>query len=185
MSDTIDKFEGRCLCGAVRFTATGQPGIYWCHCESCRRHTGAPVSVFVAFERAAYTVTQGEITKFDSTPGRTTRGFCGRCGSTLTCETVGLPTETHFHVGAFDRAGELRPTRHFFAEEHLPWFPMATERATRNRSFDLRGPRALCGPRRLLPTGRSKSCPTSIGSTPAFASRPMNCLVKPSGSHLH
>jgi hypothetical protein len=41
---------------------------------------------------------------------------------------VELPTETHFHVGAFDRAGELRPTRHFFAEEHLPWFPMATER---------------------------------------------------------
>jgi len=43
---------------------------------------------------------------------------------------VGLPTETHFHVGAFDRARELRPTRIFFAEEHLPWFPMATERAT-------------------------------------------------------
>jgi len=125
MSGTTDQFEGRCLCGAVRFIATGQPkGVYWCHCQSCRRHTGAPASVFVAFDRAAYRVTQGEITKFDSTPGRTTRGFCGRCGSTLTCETVGLPTETHFHVGTFDRAGELRPTRHVFAEEHLPWMPM-------------------------------------------------------------
>jgi hypothetical protein len=39
----------------------------------------------------------------------------------LTCETVSLPTETHFHIGAFDRAAELRPTRHVFAAEHLPW----------------------------------------------------------------
>jgi hypothetical protein len=126
MSGTTDQFEGGCLCGAVRFIATGQPkGVYWCHCQSCRRHSGAPASVFVAFESAAYTVTQGDITKFDSTPGRTRRGFCAQCGSTLTCETVSLPTETHFYLGAFDRAAELRPTRHVFAEERLPWFPMS------------------------------------------------------------
>jgi len=126
MSGTTDNFEGGCLCGAVRFTATGEPkGVYWCHCQSCRRHSGAPVSVFVAFERTAYTVTQGEITTFDSTPGRTRRGFCARCGSTLTCESAGLPTETHFYVGAFDRAAELQPTRHVFREEHLPWFAIA------------------------------------------------------------
>jgi hypothetical protein len=39
-------------------------------------------------------------------------------------ESSGLPTETHFHIGAFDRAAELQPTRHVFAEEHLPWFPI-------------------------------------------------------------
>ncbi|HEV2336738.1 MAG TPA: GFA family protein [Stellaceae bacterium] len=122
MSDGADHFEGGCLCGAVRFVAEGQPkGVYWCHCQSCRRHSGAPVSVFVAFERAAYTVTRGEITKFESTPGRTTRGFCARCGSTLTCEVVSLPTETHFHIGAFDEAARLRPTRHVFPAERLPW----------------------------------------------------------------
>jgi hypothetical protein len=89
MTGTIDQFEGGCLCGAVRFTVTGQPkGVYWCHCQSCRKHSGAPASVFVAFERSAYTITQGEITKFDSTPGRTLRGFCARCGSTLTCESA-------------------------------------------------------------------------------------------------
>jgi hypothetical protein len=124
MNDSTDQFAGGCLCGAIRFVATGQPkGVYWCHCESCRKHSGAPASVFVAFERSAYTVTQGEISKFDSTPGRTRRGFCPRCGSTLTCESAGLPTETHFYVGAFERSAELKPTRHVFREEHLPWFP--------------------------------------------------------------
>ena len=122
MSDAAAQFEGGCLCGAVRFVATGQPnGIYWCHCQSCRKHSGGPVSVFVAFERAAYTVTKGEITKFDSSPGRTRRGFCAKCGSTLTCESLRLSTETHFHIGAFDRAAELQPTRHVFPEERLPW----------------------------------------------------------------
>jgi hypothetical protein len=49
-----DQFEGGRICGAVRFAATGQPKwVAWCHCQSCRRHSGAPVSVFVAFERAA------------------------------------------------------------------------------------------------------------------------------------
>jgi len=130
MSGTTDQFEGGCLCGAVRFVATDSPkGVYWCHCQSCRKHSGAPASVFVAFEHTAYRVTQGEITKFDSTPGRTRRGFCARCGSTLTCESAGLPTETHFHVGAFDRAVELQPTRHVFREEQLPWLHLVeTER---------------------------------------------------------
>jgi hypothetical protein len=122
MNSPSGSYEGGCLCGAVRFVATGKPkGVYWCHCQSCRRHTGAPVSVFVAFEREAYKVIKGEITKFDSTPGKTRRGFCARCGSTLTCEALPEIKETHFHVGAFDEAAALQPTRHYFSEERLPW----------------------------------------------------------------
>jgi hypothetical protein len=65
-----EQFEGGCLCGAVRFVATHQPKwVAWCHCQSCRRHSGAPVSVFAAFERAAYVVSKGAITKFGSSPG--------------------------------------------------------------------------------------------------------------------
>jgi hypothetical protein len=134
MSGTTEEFEGGCLCGAVRFVATGSPkGVYWCHCESCRSHSGAPVSVFVAFERSAYTVSKGEIAKFDSTPGRTRRGFCARCGSTLTCESLRGPLamETHFHVGTFDDPARLQPTRHVFPEEACPGCtPAMSERAT-------------------------------------------------------
>jgi hypothetical protein len=55
-----EQFEGGCLCGAVRFLATGQPkSVAWCHCQSCRKHSGAPVSVLVAFDRTAYAVTKG------------------------------------------------------------------------------------------------------------------------------
>ena len=80
-----------------------------------------PASAFVAFKRDAYVVTEGEITKFTSSPGGL-RGFCARCGSTMTCEGEGLP-EIQFHIGTFtyEDASRLRPTKQFFPEERLPW----------------------------------------------------------------
>jgi hypothetical protein len=117
--------EGGCLCRAVRFRAEGAPKwVLWCHCQSCRKHSGAPASVFVAFEHSAYKVSKGEITKFNSSPG-VQRGFCARCGSTLTCENERYPTEAHFHVGAFDRAPDLAPTGHIYREEQLKWLRLA------------------------------------------------------------
>jgi hypothetical protein len=116
-----ETWEGGCLCGAVRFSATGAPiWTAWCHCQSCRRHSGAPVSVFVAFDQSAVAVPQGTITKYASSPG-VRRGFCATCGSTLTCESDKRPGELHVHVGAFDRAVELAPSFHIFPEERLPW----------------------------------------------------------------
>jgi hypothetical protein len=53
------------------------------------------------------------------------RGFCKRCGSTLTCEVAALPTEAHFHVGAFDDPAALQPTKHFFRDEQLPWLHLS------------------------------------------------------------
>jgi hypothetical protein len=120
-NDMRDTFEGRCLCGAVRFRAIARPKwVLWCHCESCRRHTGAPASVFVAFDDAAVTVTRGAITRYASSPG-VERGFCARCGSTLTCANARRPNETHFHLGAFERPEEFEPTGAAFAGERLPW----------------------------------------------------------------
>lgn len=116
-----DVYEGRCLCGAIRFRADGEPKwVLWCHCQSCRRHSGAPASVFVAFDDAAVTITEGAIAKYTSSPG-VERGFCAQCGSTLTCSNAKLPHETHFHIGAFERAAELKPTGELFAGERMPW----------------------------------------------------------------
>lgn len=117
-----DQYEGRCLCGAVQFRAIGAPKwVLWCHCESCRRHSGAPASVFVSYDDDDVRMLSGEITTYESSPG-VKRGFCARCGSTLTCTNPKLPNETHFHVGAFERAADFTPTGAFFGNECLPWF---------------------------------------------------------------
>src|SRR5689334_9171233 len=102
--------EGGCLCGAIRFAADGAPKwTAYCHCASCRRHTGAPVSAYAGFETGKVRFTQGEPTYFESSPG-VRRGFCGRCGSTLSFEGERWPGELHLHIGAFDDPASLPPT---------------------------------------------------------------------------
>ena len=50
MTSNQHSYQGGCLCGQVRYLATGKPiGGGYCHCESCRRHTGAPVVAFIVF----------------------------------------------------------------------------------------------------------------------------------------
>lgn len=114
-------WDGGCLCGAVRFRAEGAPKwTIWCHCQSCRKHSGAPAAAFAAFDAAFVEITRGEVTKFASSPG-TRRGFCSTCGSTLTCEGDLAPGELHFHIGAFDQPEALPPMAEVYAEERLPW----------------------------------------------------------------
>lgn len=113
--------EGGCLCGAVRFRAEGDPKwIAFCHCRSCRKHTGAPVSAYAGFDRERVSWMGVPIAAFASSPG-VRRGFCATCGSTLTYEGDRWPTEIHFHVSAFDQPEDVVPTGHSFPEEGLPW----------------------------------------------------------------
>lgn len=113
--------HGGCLCGAVRLQVAG-PAKWtaFCHCHSCRKHTGAPVSAFAGFETDQLVWTKGEPVWFASSPG-VRRSFCGVCGSTLGFEGDRWPGETHLHVGALDRPEAFAPTGHAFAEERVPW----------------------------------------------------------------
>jgi hypothetical protein len=112
---------GGCLCGDIRFAVDG-PAKWtgYCHCRSCRRHTGAPVSAFVGFEAAQVRFVKGTLARFESSKG-VQRGFCSRCGSTLSYEGERWPTEIHLHAGAFDDPEPYAPKGHAFAEERVSW----------------------------------------------------------------
>ena len=84
----------------------------------------------MSFENGAVTVTKGTITKFSSSPG-VRRGFCVRCGSTLTCARDRLRTEAHYYLGAFERAAELEAKGEFFAGERLPCLARPPRNPTR------------------------------------------------------
>src|SRR4029079_664165 len=104
--------EGRCLCGAVNFSADGEPKwTSYCHCQSCRRHTGAPVSAYAGFERETVRFAGEAPSYYASSPG-VRRGCCARCGSTLTSEGERWPTEVHLHVGVFDDPVPFAPRGH-------------------------------------------------------------------------
>jgi hypothetical protein len=116
--------EGGCLCGAIRFRLDAAPlRIGWCHCQSCRRHTGAPAAAFADCARADVTLTRGAPAIYRSSP-KVRRGFCGACGSTLSYEHEDVAKEIHLHIGAFDNAALFVPNfAATYADEALPWFP--------------------------------------------------------------
>ena len=74
---------GGCLCGAVRFRITGTPlCVSHCHCTYCRRATGAAFITWMTLPSELFEITHGEPAFYRSTP-KVRRGFCARCGSTL------------------------------------------------------------------------------------------------------
>lgn len=84
MSNGTERHAGGCLCGAVRYVMHGAPTYAGhCHCRSCQRAIGAGFVTWVGVKPESFKVTQGEITVCETSPG-VRRGFCGRCGSSLT-----------------------------------------------------------------------------------------------------
>ncbi len=119
--------EGGCLCGAVRYRIDAAPlWTGYCHCTSCRRSTGAPVTMFVGARADSVTFTKGERTAFASSPG-VARGFCAACGTPLTYESDRFPGETHFYISTLDDPQSLKPAFHVFYEERLHWLEIADD----------------------------------------------------------
>jgi hypothetical protein len=114
---------GGCMCGAVRYEARGEPIIVThCHCNSCRRHTGAPLVTLASFQADQVRFTKGERRIYRSSPG-VKRAFCGDCGTTLTWENEErTPAVIEFHIGTLDEPNALPPSIHVFHGERLKWF---------------------------------------------------------------
>ena len=121
--DQEAKTAGGCMCGAVRFDATGEPlHIGYCHCRSYRHHTGAPVAAMLVFKPDKVKFTAGERRIYNSSPG-IERGFCGQCGTPLTWEGHGLIS---LQIGTLDDPDEHAPTLHWRYEERIPWCDVAS-----------------------------------------------------------
>lgn len=118
-------FEGGCLCGAIRYRSTQPPlrGVI-CHCSMCRKHSGAPALAFVHFPRAAFAWAPDEPARYRSSPNAE-RGFCPRCGSTLSMHEEVLADRVQIAVGSLDRPERVRIDDHVWTRERIPWFDVA------------------------------------------------------------
>ncbi len=120
-------YSGGCMCGAVRYEASGEPfSVIHCHCHSCRKHNGGPVVTLAGFkaDQVAFSGTGRKI--YQSSPG-VGRAFCGNCGTPLTWEGDGgeLGPIVEFHISTFDDPDVLVPSSHSFHNERIAWFDIA------------------------------------------------------------
>jgi hypothetical protein len=113
--------EGGCLCGAIRYRASGSAsGITHCHCPTCRRASGAAFVTWAGFAAAKFSFTKGRPTSHASS-SRVVRTFCNRCGTTLTYRRFDLPNSVDVSVGSMDAPENLQPEDHTWTESQLIW----------------------------------------------------------------
>jgi hypothetical protein len=107
----------------VRFRIALPPKwVAHCHCSMCRRAHGAGFVTWVGVVRDAFTLERGEpeLVRYRSS-GQATRGFCGRCGSTLLFESAHWPDEIHVTLANLDSAEGLEPQAHAYWASRAPW----------------------------------------------------------------
>ena len=117
--------EGGCLCGTVRYRIAGKPVLTeFCHCESCRRASGAPIMAWAGFRRSDFALVTGEPSRFLSSEG-VGRSFCGQCGTTLTYDNARFPDDIYIAIGSLDAPESMPPERHIHVGERLSWLELA------------------------------------------------------------
>ena len=127
----MDSVTGGCLCGALRFTAVGQPyRVGLCHCLDCRKNHGALFHASAIFPEAAVTIT-GEVRTYRD------RSFCPTCGSPVFAH---IGDEIGINLGALDEPSQFRPTYELWTIRREDWLPEFTgmRHYTRDRESDSR-----------------------------------------------
>jgi len=121
--------DGRCVCGSVRFTATGEPlRVTICHCTWCQRRTGTAFGTEVVFDSGQVTVS-GQITRYRHVSDQSGRWleieFCPRCGTNLGFTLEAAPGLRTLPAGAFDDpawiTAERQTFRHVFVRSRRAW----------------------------------------------------------------
>jgi hypothetical protein len=115
-----DLVTGACLCGAVRLEAVGPPRrVTHCHCEMCRRATGAVAGTFATWETSAVRFF-GTLARYDSSAVGW-RGFCSNCGSSICFGYKPRPERIYVAVGALDTPDAFPAGFHDHRESRIAW----------------------------------------------------------------
>lgn len=128
--------SGRCLCGAVTFTAEQvEHHNHACHCGMCRRWSGGAGFLGAACTGVTFAGEPDQLGRYASS-NWAERGFCRRCGTTLFYFLN--PTRSYtMSVGAFDDQSPFRLTREIFIDKKPPGYAFAGdhERWTEEETF--------------------------------------------------
>jgi hypothetical protein len=113
--------QGGCFCGAVRYRFDGLPD--WsthCHCRSCQRATGAPFTTWIGLKKGRFSIFKGQLKVYQSSPG-VERGFCDKCGTSLTYVAERWPDYVSVLAPTLDDPSIAAPTSHVYVDHQLSW----------------------------------------------------------------
>ena len=112
--------DGGCLCGAVRYSLTSEAlQTCICHCEDCRKASGAPMMAWTFFRTGAMCWVKGEakLVKF----AERERSFCGDCGTPLMFFDPAIPEFFEVSTCSLDRVDEFPPKDECWISDEVRW----------------------------------------------------------------
>jgi len=132
MTSTID---GGCLCGGVRYRlhARPKPGSD-CHCEDCRRASGAPYVTWCSVPSKAIEVVRGELRRV--LYATRLRSFASCCGTHLLIQDEVNSEWIDLTVASLDEPKTLPPVAAIWTEDKLPWVQLDPSRPAFRRNRD-------------------------------------------------
>lgn len=113
------RYEGGCLCGAVRYIAEAEPlNERVCHCRLCQKALGAAFNARLLFRIEDVDIA-GRTAAGRSSP-ELERVFCHECGTTLFSrrESMGI---IGVASGTLDDPSLFAPTMHIWTSSKQPW----------------------------------------------------------------
>lgn len=118
------RYEGGCLCGAIRYTLTG-PSLFECKCccRDCQKATGTGHTTIVGIHQSQLTL-EGVPATYTSTGGSgesVTRHFCGDCGGRI-FTSGSLPGEMIMvQAGSLDDPDAVEPQNIIYTKQAVRW----------------------------------------------------------------
>ena len=119
---SAEQAAGHCLCGAVRLEIDVPARWAWHdHSEASRRAHGAAYATYVGAWRSRFRLLDGgeHIVRFEH--ARTTRSFCGRCGTPLYFERAHSPQMVNIPRALFTSRTGREPRYHLGLREAAEW----------------------------------------------------------------
>jgi hypothetical protein len=119
------EISGSCFCNTVQFKLNEDPkAVVNCHCNFCRKHSGAAFSTYIVVPEAALEITSGQdsISRF-SIREDAHKHFCKQCGSPLFNQNERYPGLRMIYLGATSSAPEFFPVANIYCESQLHWVP--------------------------------------------------------------
>ncbi|TDR82264.1 GFA family protein [Paludibacterium purpuratum] len=116
-----EQLTGGCLCGSIRYVVRGLPSyLTHCHCPTCRKASGAAFLTWFTV-RSSEVEWRGEPLALYRSSAAVERGFCRRCGTSLSYRHESDPGEIDLTLCSLDRPDLLRPEHHTWWESRLDW----------------------------------------------------------------
>lgn len=121
--------EGGCLCGSLRYVATGEPRrITACHCKFCQKRSAAAFSVHAWFDEDKVAITGETMSVYQQSSDETGNwlrvNFCSKCGSTLMLTGEKMNGIRLMTVGSMDDPDSIDISAHVWARSAPHWLPM-------------------------------------------------------------